>query len=284
MPSLLETQALVKRYNGRPVVNGVSLRVEESEIVGLLGRNGAGKTTSFRMVIGMIDADSGTVLFRGRNVSRLPMFRRARLGMGYLSQEPSVFGKLTVEQNLLAILETRTFSARRRRARCDELLAEYGLAHKARDLARTCSGGERRKLEIARALVTEPRLILLDEPFSGVDPIAVEDLQQEIRSLSTMGIAVLITDHNVQQTLRVCHRAYVIDDGQVLRSGSPRELINDDLVRTSYLGSLFKGDEFDEALGASETKTNESSGESASNTDAAKPALSQSPAQAASKR
>ncbi len=245
---LLQAQSLVKRYNGRAVVDGVSLRVEASEIVGLLGRNGAGKTTSFRMVIGMIDPDAGRIRLRGRDVTRLPMFRRARLGMGYLSQEPSVFSRLTVEQNLLAILETRPLSPRARRRRCAELLEQYGLTHKAHDLARTCSGGERRKLEIARALVSEPALILLDEPFSGVDPIAVEDLQREIRRLSDMGIAVLITDHNVQQTLRVCHRAYVIDEGKVLREGPPRQLINDELVRRTYLGSLFRGDEFDDLL------------------------------------
>lgn len=244
---LLEASNLLKRYGGRAVVGDVSFHVEPSEIVGLLGRNGAGKTTSFRIVIGMIDSDGGTVMFDGRDVSALPMYQRARRGMGYLSQEPSVFQRLTVEQNLLAIMETRAVPRKKRRARCAELLAQYGLTHKAKDQARTCSGGERRKLEIARALVTDPRLILLDEPFSGVDPLAVEDLQTEIRRITEMGISVLITDHNVQQTLRVCDRAYVIDEGRVLREGTPRELINDDLVRRSYLGSLFRGDEFDEA-------------------------------------
>jgi len=251
---LLQTHNLVKRFNGRTVVDGVSYRVEHSEIVGLLGRNGAGKTTCFRMSIGMIDADGGSVSFDGRDISKLPMYRRARRGMGYLSQEPSIFSRLSVEENLLAILETLPMGRRARRQRAQELLGQYGLSHKAKDQARTCSGGERRKLEIARALVTNPRLILLDEPFSGVDPLAVEDLQHEIRRLTDMGIAVLITDHNVQQTLRVCDRSYVIEEGRLLREGTPRELINDDLVRKAYLGSLFRGDEFDDhhAVGSDE--------------------------------
>ncbi len=242
---LLQAFNLVKAYNNRAVVDGVSFHIEPSEIVGLLGRNGAGKTTAFRIVMGMIDADRGSVFFNGRDVSRLPMYLRARLGMGYLSQEPSVFQRLTVEQNLLAILETRSLPRAQRQRRCASLLEQFGLTHKARDHASTCSGGERRKLEIARALVTEPRLILLDEPFSAVDPLAVEDLQAEIERLTALGISILITDHNVQQTLRVCDRAYIINEGRVLREGTPQALINDDLVRRSYLGSLFKGDEFD---------------------------------------
>ncbi len=245
MPPLLEGRHLNKRYGDRTVVNDVSYHVDPNEIVGLLGRNGAGKTTTFRMTIGMIDADSGRVVFDGRDITRLPMYRRARRGMGYLSQEPSIFQRLSVEDNLLAILETRRMRRKVRRERCEELLKRYDLIKKRKDHARTCSGGERRKLEIARALVTNPRLLLLDEPFSGVDPLAVEDLQREIRNLKDMGIAVLITDHNVQQTLAVCDRAYVIDEGKVLRQGGPRELINDPIVRRTYLGSLFKGDEFD---------------------------------------
>jgi len=254
---ILKVQNLVKKYSGRTVVDGVSFHVGQGEIVGLLGRNGAGKTTCFRMTIGMIEHDDGRVVFDGREVSALPMYRRARRGMGYLSQEPSVFQRLTCEENLLAILETRRISRKKRRARARELLEAYGLTHKAKDQARTCSGGERRKLEIARALVSDPRLILLDEPFSGVDPLAVEDLQEEIRRLASIGIAVLITDHNVQQTLRVCDRAYVIEQGRVLREGTPQELINDELVRRTYLGSLFRGDEFDDhhrTRGASERK------------------------------
>ncbi len=246
MAPLLEANNLVKRYAGRTVVDGVSFHVEKAEIVGLLGRNGAGKTTSFRITIGMIDADGGRVTFDGRDISNLPMYRRARMGMGYLSQEPSCFTRLTVEENLLAILEVTRLSRRQQRARCQELLEQFHLTHKAKHQARTCSGGERRKLEIARALVTEPRLILLDEPFSGVDPLAVEDLQHEIRRLEAMGIAVLITDHNVQQTLRVCDRAYIINEGKVLTEGTPRELINNELVKRHYIGSMFRGDEFDD--------------------------------------
>lgn len=243
---LLEAINLRKAYNGRTVVDGVHITVHEAEIVGLLGRNGAGKTTSFRMTIGMIEADEGQVFFNGREVTGLPMFRHARLGMGYLSQEPSAFLRMTCEQNLLAILETRTTLTRReRRRRATELLEQFSLTKKRREPARTCSGGERRKLEIARALVTDPKLILLDEPFSGVDPIAVEDLQREIRRLTDRGIAILITDHNVQQTLSVCDRAYIINEGRVLAEGTPHELINSDLVRRAYLGNLFRGDEFE---------------------------------------
>lgn len=243
---LLEAVNLRKTFAGRMVVNGVSLCVERGEIVGLLGRNGAGKTTSFRMVIGMIDADEGRVLLDGRDLTPLPMYRRARMGMGYLSQEPSVFQRLTCEQNLLAILETIKLSKSDRKRRAAQLLEQFGLSHKAAHAARTCSGGERRKLEIARALVTNPRIILLDEPFSGVDPIAVEDLQREIRRLAEQGIACLITDHNVQQTLRVCGRAYIIDEGRKFAEGAPRDLINNEMVRRVYLGSLFRGDEFDQ--------------------------------------
>jgi lipopolysaccharide export system ATP-binding protein len=247
----LEVRNLRKSFGGRTVVDGVSFDVEHAEIVGLLGRNGAGKTTSFRMTIGMIDAEEGEVIFDGEPVLGLPMYEHARLGMGYLSQEPSVFQRMTCEQNLLAILETLKLPRRERKKRAAALLEQFSLSHKAKELARTCSGGERRKLEIARALVTEPRLILLDEPFSGVDPIAVEDLQAEIRSLSERGIAALITDHNVHQTLRVCDRSYIIDSGKVLAEGTPKQLINDDLVRRTYLGSLFRGDEFDDLQNAS---------------------------------
>lgn len=244
--ALLQAHNLQKSFAGRQVVGGVSFHVGISEIVGLLGRNGAGKTTSFRMTIGMIEPDAGKVIFDGKDVSLLPMFQRARLGMGYLSQEPSVFTRLTCEQNLLAILETLPLKRHERKARAAELLEQFGLTHKARQHARTCSGGERRKLEIARALVTEPKLILLDEPFSGVDPIAVEDLQREIRTLAGRGIACLITDHNVQQTLRVCDRAYIIDEGKKFAEGTPRELINDEMVKRVYFGGLFRGDEFDD--------------------------------------
>jgi len=245
---LLQAKNLRKTFTGRTVVQDVSFHVERAEVVGLLGRNGAGKTTSFRMTIGMIDPDPGagsSVTFDNHRVDSLPMFRRARLGMGYLSQEPSIFGRLTCEDNLLAILETLDLSRADRRQRATALLDQFGLTHKARLQARTCSGGERRKLEIARALVTNPRLILLDEPFSGVDPIAVEDLQTEIRRLAAAGIAFLITDHNVQQTLRVCDRACIIVEGHVIAEGTPKTLINDEMVKKAYLGNLFRGDEFE---------------------------------------
>jgi len=258
--TLLEARNLKKVYSGRTVVDGVSLHVEEAEIVGLLGRNGAGKTTSFRMTIGMIEADAGQVFFRGKEVTGLPMYRHARLGIGYLSQEPSVFTRLTCEQNLLAILETLSITRKERKRRAASLLERFGLSHKAKDQARTCSGGERRKLEIARSLITKPKLILLDEPFSGVDPIAVEELQGLIRTLTDAGISCLITDHNVQQTLRVCDRAYIIDSGKVLAEGTPKDLINDELVRRVYLGSLFRGDEFDEPFRHVNTRPRSSNG------------------------
>ena len=243
---LLEAVKLCKSYAGRTVVDEVSFHVEPAEVVGILGRNGAGKTTSFRMTIGMIEPDAGRVFFDTREVTTLPMYRRARLGMGYLSQEPSVFSRLTCAQNLHAILETRPLSRAERKRRCNELLERFSLSHKANQPARTCSGGERRKLEIARALVTDPKLILLDEPFSGVDPIAVEELQDELRRLAAdRGIAFLITDHNVQQTLRICDRACIVDSGKKLAEDTPRNLINNEMVRRVYLGSLFRGDEFD---------------------------------------
>ena len=244
--ALLEALNLKKTYNDRTVVDGVSLDVQHAEIVGLLGRNGAGKTTTFRMTIGMIERDGGRVIFNNTEVTGLPMYKHAQLGMGYLSQEPSVFQRLSCEQNLLAILETLDLNRAARKRRAAELLEQFALTHKANDQARTCSGGERRKLEIARALVTNPKLILLDEPFSGVDPIAVEDLQSEIRRLTERGISILITDHNVQQTLRVCDRAYIMTSGRVLAEGTPKELINSERVRQAYLGSMFRGDEFDD--------------------------------------
>jgi len=243
---LLEANELIKIYGGRTVVDRVSFRVSQGEIVGLLGRNGAGKTTSFRMTIGMIEPDGGSVVFDGVDVTDLAMYKRARRGIGYLSQEPSIFQRLSARDNLLAILETMPLKRSDRHKRADDLLAQFGLSHVAKQYARTLSGGERRKLEIARALITNPTLILLDEPFSGVDPIAVEDLQKEILKLrQEHGLSFLITDHNVERTLEVVDRAYIINAGKVLREGPPKTLINDELVRKTYLGNTFRGDEFD---------------------------------------
>lgn len=238
---LLMSKNLVKRYGGRAVVDGLTFTVGVGEIVGLLGRNGAGKTTSFRMTVGMIDADQGQVVFDGDDVTNLPMYQRAQRGMGYLSQEPSIFTRLTVEQNLLAILENmKDMNHRKRKDTAKALIDQFGLTRQTRQEARTLSGGERRKLEIARALVTEPKLIMLDEPFSGVDPIAVEDLQREILKLrNDHKIAILLTDHNVRETLRVTDRSYIIDQGKELRSGTPAELKADELVRKTYFGRTF---------------------------------------------
>jgi lipopolysaccharide export system ATP-binding protein len=242
---LLETKSLVKKYSGRAVVNDVSLYVAQGEIVGLLGRNGAGKTTTFRMVVGMIAPNQGRVVFDGVDVTKMPMYKRARRGMGYLSQEPSIFQRLSVRKNLLAVLETMHLTRQGRHERADQLMDQFGLAKLADHEARTLSGGERRKLEIARALVTNPTMMLLDEPFSGVDPIAVEDLQREILGLKERGISILLTDHNVRETLNVTDRSYIIDNGKVLREGPPKDLVKDDLVRKTYLGHSFRGDEFD---------------------------------------
>ncbi len=243
---ILTAQNLQKTYDGRTVVDHVSFDVSEGEIVGLLGRNGAGKTTSFRMSIGMIEPDAGSIVFNGQDVSKLAMYQRAQRGMGYLAQEPSVFQRLTVEQNLMVILETRPLRRADRKRRASELMAQFDLTKNKDQLARTLSGGERRKLEIARALITEPTLILLDEPFSGVDPVAVEELQTEIRRLrEEHDIAMLVTDHNVHHILGVCDRVYVMSSGKVFAQGTPKEIINDEQVRQTYLGSTFRGDEFD---------------------------------------
>ncbi len=245
---LLEVRNIVKSYDGRVVVNRVSFTVESGEIVGLLGRNGAGKTTSFRMAVGMIAQESGQVLLNGKDISRVPMYKRAQLGIGYLAQEPSVFQRLTVEQNLLAILETlRGLNQRQRLDAAHRLIGQFGLTKQAKQTARTLSGGERRKLEIARSLITNPKLILLDEPFSGVDPIALQELQREILRLrEERGIAVLLTDHNVRETLAVTDRSYILVEGNILASGPPKTLIQNDIVRSEYLGNTFRGDEFDE--------------------------------------
>ncbi|MEX0653718.1 MAG: LPS export ABC transporter ATP-binding protein [Phycisphaeraceae bacterium] len=243
---ILKANNLVKQYSGRTVVNHVSFDVAEGEIVGLLGRNGAGKTTSFRMTMGMISPEQGQVIFNGQDVTKLPMYQRAQRGMGYLAQEPSVFQRLTVEQNLNAILETRPLRRRERKQRAEELMTQFDLLKNRKQQARTLSGGERRKLEIARALVSDPTLILLDEPFSGVDPVAVEELQAEVRRLrDEHHIAMLVTDHNVQRTLEIVDRAYVIFEGKVFAEGTPRDIVNNEQVKKLYLGSMFRGDEFD---------------------------------------
>jgi lipopolysaccharide export system ATP-binding protein len=241
--NLLEVKDLVKTYSRRKVVDHVCFNVFSGEIVGLLGPNGAGKTTTFRMTMGMVTPDEGSVLLAGTDVTRMPMYKRARRGLGYLSQEPSIFQRLTVRQNILAILETLRLTRRQRHERCEALLAELGLSHLARHQACTLSGGERRRLEITRALITSPILIMLDEPFSGVDPKAVFDIQEIIRGLRNRGIGVLLTDHSVRETLAVTDRSYIIHEGKILRSGTGPELIADPLVRKFYLGEKFRADE-----------------------------------------
>ena len=236
---LLRTEGLAKAYRQRRVVDGVNIGVRPGEIVGLLGPNGAGKTTCFYMIVGLIPPSGGAVFFEGRDVTRTPMYRRARMGMGYLAQEPSVFRRLSVADNVMSILETLPISAVERRARLEQLLTELKIAHLARQPAFTLSGGERRRLEITRALVTNPSLILLDEPFSGVDPLAVYDVQQIIVELKGRGLGILITDHNVRETLAVVDRAYLICEGKVLREGNSEFLIRDPVSRELYLGPRF---------------------------------------------
>jgi lipopolysaccharide export system ATP-binding protein len=234
--SVLRAEGLVKTYRRRNVVNDVALEVRQGEIVGLLGPNGAGKTTTFYMIVGLIPPNGGRILFDGDDITGTPMYKRARRGIGYLSQEPSIFRKLSVEDNILAILETLPLSERERRERLEMLLDELGIKHLRRNMAYSLSGGERRRLEITRALVTQPKFMLLDEPFAGVDPIAVHDIQQIVASLKDRGIGVLITDHNVEQTLDIVDRAYIMYDGQVKVSGTVRELVFDDTVADIYLG------------------------------------------------
>ena len=237
---LLQTDKLVKIYGGRAVVNGVDINVKRGEVVGLLGPNGAGKTTSFYMIVGLVRPNSGRVFFKDEDVTRMPMFRRARAGMGYLPQEESIFRKLTVEQNIMAILETTDLSRAKRKARCEELLHQFGIEHIARNQALTLSGGEKRRLTIARSLVTSPSLLMLDEPFSGVDPIAVYDVQQIVSNLRDAGLAILITDHNVRETLSIVDRAYLIFEGRVESEGSKDFLLNDPVSRKLYLGESFQ--------------------------------------------
>ena len=237
---LLTARKLVKAYRKRRVVDEVSFRVEPGEIVGLLGPNGAGKTTSFLMVLGMVRPDAGEVFFRDADVTHTPIYKRARMGIAYLPQEPSVFRRMTVEGNILAILETCDFTSAERATRLEALLAELDLTPRRDSRADTLSGGERRRLEITRALVLEPSLLLLDEPFAGVDPIAVQDIQAILRRLrKERNISILLTDHNVRETLSVTDRSYIIADGKILRHGAPAELVSDEVVRRTYLGEGF---------------------------------------------
>ena len=237
---ILRVDRLEKSYKGRKVVNGVSLEIAQGEVVGLLGPNGAGKTTSFRMIVGLIAPDSGSVQLNEKDITSEPMYRRARMGISYLPQEPSVFRKLTVEENILAILQTLPLSRRERQARLDELISDLGLDTVRRSEGYQLSGGERRRVEIARSLVISPSFLLLDEPFSGIDPKQVIELQGIIGRLRSGGIGIIITDHNVRETLSVTDRAYIIHNGVVFRSGSPEELQGDPEVRRVYLGEHFE--------------------------------------------
>ena len=237
--AVLETISVRKAYKNRTVVSDVNIRLAQGEVVGLLGPNGAGKTTIFYIIVGLTRPDSGSVLLAENDITDLPMYLRARNGISYLPQEPSVFRKLTVEANIMAILETLPLSRQERRERLEELLEEFGIGHVRKNLADTLSGGERRRVEIARSLVISPKFILLDEPFSGIDPITVLEIQKIIQHLKTKHIGILITDHNVRETLRVTDRAYIINEGRIFRSGKPSELGNDEEVKRVYLGDHF---------------------------------------------
>ena len=237
--SLLETRGVTKQYKSKQVVNGISISVSPGEIIGLLGPNGAGKTTSFNMIVGLVKPDEGDIIFEGNSIAKMPMHARARLGIGYLTQEPSVFRKLTVEQNILAILETCTNDKVEQKARLKSLLAELDLTSLAKSKAYTLSGGEKRRLEITRALVTSPRMLLLDEPFSGIDPIAVYEVQKILLQLKERRMGILITDHNVRETLKLVDRAYIIHKGYVYCEGESEKLVNDPKAREIYLGPEF---------------------------------------------
>jgi lipopolysaccharide export system ATP-binding protein len=236
----LHTAHLIKSYRRRKVVDGVSVAISPGEVVGLLGPNGAGKTTTFYLTIGFIKPDDGDVYLGERRITRLPMYRRARLGIGYLPQEPSIFRKMTVEGNILAILETQKIGRGERKARLEELLTELNIAHVAKSKGYQLSGGERRRVEIARALATKPKFMLLDEPFAGIDPIAVEDIQGIVAGLKAKGLGVLITDHNVRETLAITDRAYIMCDGEILKEGTSEYLANDPEARKIYLGEKFR--------------------------------------------
>ncbi len=238
-PDVVATD-LRKVYGARTVVDGISLKASCGECVGLLGPNGAGKTTTFYMLVGLVRPDGGRVLFRGKDVTQLPVYRRARIGLGYLAQEASVFRKLSVRDNLRAVLETMPLSRAEQKARLEELLEALGLTKVAKQMAYTLSGGERRKLEIARALVRKPAILMLDEPFAGVDPLAVDDIQNIVRSLKAQGIGVIITDHNVRETLDIVDRAYIVFEGRILCEGTSKELLENPQARQSYLGENFR--------------------------------------------
>jgi lipopolysaccharide export system ATP-binding protein len=240
MMHLLETKGLTKSYNGRQVVKGVDILVKRGEIVGLLGPNGAGKTTTFYMVVGIVPAQGGKIIFDNHDITGLPIHERARFGIGYLSQEPSTFRKLTVEENIMSVLETLPIGKTERKRRLKNLLEELNIAHLARSKAFTLSGGERRRLEITRALVTNPSFLLLDEPFSGIDPIVVIEAQEIIKELKERGLGILLTDHNVRETLSITDRAYLIAEGRIIISGTAQDLINDPQARQVYLGEKFR--------------------------------------------
>ncbi len=237
---ILRSENLVKRYKSRTVANNVSVEVQQGEIVGLLGPNGAGKTTSFYMIVGMVKPNSGRIFLDDQDITKEPMYRRAQLGIGYLPQEASVFRKLSIEDNLYAILEMTKLTKKEQQMKAETLLDEFGLHHVRKSLGDQLSGGERRRTEIARALATDPKFILLDEPFAGVDPIAVEDIQQVVRKLKEKNIGILITDHNVHETLSITDRAYLLYSGSVIKSGTAEELANDEQVRKVYLGENFE--------------------------------------------
>jgi len=238
--SVLNANGIIKEYGGRRVVNDVSLEVKGGEVVGLLGPNGAGKTTTFHAVIGLVRPDNGTVLLNGKDLTEAPIYRRARSGISYLPQESSIFRKLTVEKNLLAILETLELRKDEQEERCQRLMSMFGIAHLAKQKANTLSGGERRRVEIARALILSPFFVLLDEPFTGVDPIALGEIKSIVQRLSRVGIGVLITDHNVRETLEICDRAYILSDGVILEEGTPATIASSERVRKVYLGEGFK--------------------------------------------
>ena len=237
---MLEAKGLVKLYKGRKVVNNLSLTVEKGEVVGLLGPNGAGKTTTFYMAVGLIRPDKGSVYLNDKNITELPMYLRARMGISYLPQEPSVFRKLTVRENIMSILETIDLEDKEREERLDSLLSELNISHLADNKAYTLSGGERRRVEITRALVTSPSFMLLDEPFAGIDPIAVTEIQNIIAKLKKKNIGILITDHSVQETLAITDRAYIINEGKILISGTPKEIAHSSKARAIYLGDKFR--------------------------------------------